>query len=290
MLYVVATPIGNLGEMSPRAIDVLKKVSLIAAEDTRVTRKLTVSFGINTPLISCHQHNEKDRTTMIVDRMLKEGIDVALVTDAGTPAISDPGSMLVDRAIRAGIKVVSVAGPCAIAAAISVSGFEVNEFTFYGFLPRASSALRKKLKDISLKSDIAVIYESPNRVKNLVRIIAEELPNTVLSISCDLTKFYEKTIRGRPLQMLALLDADPKAEKGEYCVCIDLMTNPKMDRIPSPFASLEGRLFDGLLAGKDLREAMNALVEGGEKKNKVYTAALRVKKTIDAFRDNGSER
>ena len=135
-LYVVATPIGNLGDMSPRAVETLKNVSLIAAEDTRVTRKLTAHFGIDTPLISCHQHNERGRGAEIVERMVNEGISVAVVTDAGTPAISDPGTEIVRAAVEAGIPVVAVAGPTAMAAAVSVSGFDFSSFTFYGFLPR----------------------------------------------------------------------------------------------------------------------------------------------------------
>jgi 16S rRNA (cytidine1402-2'-O)-methyltransferase len=280
MLYVVATPIGNLGEMSPRAIEILKNVQLIAAEDTRVTRKLTAHFDINTQLTSCHQHNEKNKSAMIVDRMLKEGIDVALVTDAGTPAISDPGSTLVHLAIEAGIPVTAAAGPCAISAAISVSGFDFNEFTFYGFLPRTPNSLRKKLNDISQRSDIAVIYESPFRVTDLIRMICDELPQAILSVSCDLTKLFEKTIHGSPIDILNLLESNPKAEKGEYCLCLDLRGIPRIDAHSLPSVSIEGRIFDGLAGGKTMREAIEAVMNSGEKKNTVYSASLRVKKII----------
>ena len=160
-LYVVATPIGNLSDMSPRAVETLKSVSLIAAEDTRVTRKLTNHFGIGTPLISCHQHNEKSRAPEIVERMLAEDIDVAAVTDAGTPAISDPGVELVRAAVEAGIPVIAVAGPTAMAAAVSVSGFDFSSFTFYGFLPRQGNELKEKLMEIGRKNEGAVFHESP---------------------------------------------------------------------------------------------------------------------------------
>ncbi|MCR4886785.1 MAG: 16S rRNA (cytidine(1402)-2'-O)-methyltransferase, partial [Clostridiales bacterium] len=202
-LYVVATPIGNLNDMSPHAIETLKSVSLIAAEDTRVTKKLTNHFGIDTPLISCHQHNEKGRVPEIVERMLAEDMDVAVVTDAGTPAISDPGVGLVRAAAEAGIPVIAVAGPTAMAAAVSVSGFDFSSFTFYGFLPRGSTELKEKLLEIGRQSEGAVFHESPHRIKALVSAIRDALPGAVLSVSCDLTKLHELTLRGTPEAILA---------------------------------------------------------------------------------------
>ena len=141
-LYVVATPIGNLGDMSPRAIETLKSVDLIAAEDTRVTRALLNHFGIDTPCVSNHQHNEEHRAASLPERMIAEELSVAVVTDAGTPCISDPGSVLAREAAAAGIEVVAVPGPTARASALSVSGFDVREFAFYGFLPRGKKELR----------------------------------------------------------------------------------------------------------------------------------------------------
>ena len=148
-LYVVATPIGNLGDMTPRAIETLQSVSLIAAEDTRVTQKLLSAFDIHTPLISCHEHNERGKAAGIVRRMLEEGIDVAVTTDAGTPCISDPGSVLVREAVQNGIEAVAVPGPTAMASALSVSGFAISEFTFFGFLPRQKGELKEKLLDMA---------------------------------------------------------------------------------------------------------------------------------------------
>lgn len=129
-LYVVGTPIGNLGDMTPRAVEVLRSVALIAAEDTRVTRKLTNHFGIDTPLTSCHQHNETDKGEALAERMLEEGIDLALTTDAGTPCISDPGYGLVQAAVKRGIPVVAVPGCCAAVCALSISGMDTREFAF----------------------------------------------------------------------------------------------------------------------------------------------------------------
>ena len=280
-LYIVATPIGNLSDFSPRAIETLKNVALIAAEDTRVTRKLTMHFGIGTPLISCHQHNERSRGPEIVEKMLAENIDVAVVTDAGTPAISDPDTEIVKAAIAAGVTVLAVPGPSAFAAAVSVSGFDFSSFAFYGFLPRQAGELRDKLKDIGRKSEGAVFHESPHRIKALVAAIGEALPGALLSVSCDLTKLHELTLRGTPEEILNALEANEKSEKGEYCVVADLRGVTLPDEKPAVQASLEARLFDLMLNGASLRDAAAALTAQGEKKNAVYAASLRVKAKLE---------
>lgn len=145
ILYVVATPIGNLQDFSPRAVETLKKVQLIAAEDTRVTMKLCQVFDIHTPLTSCHQHNEAAKGQWLADKMLAEGIDVAITTDAGTPCVSDPGYALVKAAAERNIPVLPVPGCCAGVSALSVSGFDSREWAFYGFLPREKKDLKEKL-------------------------------------------------------------------------------------------------------------------------------------------------
>lgn len=279
-LYVVATPIGNLSEMSPRAVDTLKAVALIAAEDTRVTMKLCAHFDIHTPMTSCHRHNERMKAQSIVERMLGEGIDVALVTDAGTPAISDPGTALVRIAAESGISVIAVAGPSAMAAALSVSGFDLPSFTFFGFLPREKKALCEKLVDIARKSEGAVLNESPYRVIDLMRAVAQTLPGAMVSASCDLTKLHEKTLRGTPETVLAALEANEKSEKGEYCIVLDLRAVALPEPPKAVDASLEARLFDHLIRGVPLRDAQRALIDAGEKKNAVYAAALRVKSLV----------
>lgn len=279
-LYVVATPIGNLGDMSPRAVETLKKVHLIAAEDTRVTRKLTTHFQIDTPLISCHKHNERGRSAEIVEKMLSENIDVAVVTDAGTPAISDPGTELVRTAAEAGIPVLSVSGPSACVSAMSVSGFDVSSFTFYGFLPREKKELQEKLLEIGRKSECAVFHESPHRVKDLVSTIGQTLPGALLSVSCDLTKLHELTLRGTPEEILTLLESNEKSEKGEYCLAVDLRNVQLPAEIPVVQASLEARLFDLLIQDYNLKDAVEELVAQGEKKNAVKAAALRVKQKL----------
>ncbi len=280
MLYVVATPIGNLSDMSPRAIETLKNVGLIAAEDTRVTMKLTSRFDIHTPLTSCHQYNEHGKAEQIVQKMLAEQIDVALVTDAGTPAISDPGTHLVHLCAEAGIPVLAVPGPTAMAGAISVSGFDFTEFTFFGFLPREKKLLREKLRSMT-GLQAAVIHESPFRIIELMEAVAETLPNALVSASCDLTKLHELTIRGTADEVLQMLRANEKSDKGEYCVVLDLRGVSKEKEKTVSTASLEARLVEKMMVGQTLRDAMHALTDEGEKKNAVYAASLRVRAFLE---------
>lgn len=277
MLYVVATPIGNLGDMSPRAVEVLKSVALIAAEDTRMTMKLTQRFGIETPLTSCHRHNEQGKAESIVRRMLEEDIDVAVVTDAGTPAISDPGTILVRQAAEAGIEVVAVPGPSAMAAAMSVSGIDVTEFTFLGFLPREKKDLQAALRSAAQRTQAGIVHESPYRVLDFMRVLADTLPQAYVSVSCDLSKLHELTLRGPVADVLARMQANEKTEKGEYCIVIDFRAVPREEPKAESTLCLEARLLDLLLQGADMRDASRRLVEEGEKKNAVYAAALRLK-------------
>lgn len=277
MLYVVATPIGNLGDMSPRAVEVLKSVALIAAEDTRMTMKLTQRFGIETPLTSCHRHNEQGKAEGIVRRMLEEGIDVAVVTDAGTPAISDPGTILVRQAAEAGIEVVAVPGPSAMAAAMSVSGIDVTEFTFLGFLPREKKDLQAALRSAAQRTQAGIVHESPYRVLDFMRVLADTLPQAYVSVSCDLSKLHELTLRGPVADVLARMQANEKTEKGEYCIVIDFRAVPREEPKAESTLCLEARLLDLMLQGADMRDASRRLVEEGEKKNAVYAAALRLK-------------
>ena len=276
-LFVVATPIGNLGDLSPRAVETLKSVQLIAAEDTRVTMKLTAHFDIHTPLTSCHRHNEAGKAQEIVSRMLSEGIDVALVTDAGTPGVSDPGMILTRLCAESGIPVVAVPGPTALAAALSVSGFDVTEFTFYGFLPREKKPLEEKLRGM-IGGQAAIIHESPFRVIALMESIARVLPEAQVSASCDLSKLHELTLRGTPAEVLERLKANEKTEKGEYCIVLDLRQVP----VPEPETmaaelSPELRLVQLMLDGLSLREARERLQAEGMRKNELYAAALKIK-------------
>jgi len=278
-LYVVATPIGNLQDFSPRAIETLKQVSLIAAEDTRVTMKLCQVFDIHTPLTACHQHNEDAKGDYLAERMLSEGIDVALTTDAGTPCVSDPGYALVKACAERGIGVLPIPGCCAGVSALSVSGFDAREWAFYGFLPREKKDLREKLLSIAAGPAVAIVHESPYRVIALMEQVAEVLPDARVSASCDLTKLHEKTIRGTAAEVLQQLRDNPKADKGEYCLVLDLH-DVHLPEAPAVAAdqSVEAQLVERMLTGMDLREAQTDLTEAGMKKNQVKAAALRLKK------------
>jgi len=278
-LYVVATPIGNLSDLSPRAVQTLRECALIAAEDTRVTRKLLTHFGVATPMVSYHRHNEAVRATELTDRMLAGNLSVALVSDAGTPGISDPGFPLVKACVDAGIDVLAVPGPSAMAAALSVSGFDAREFTFYGFPPRSAGPLREKLRAIARTGvPVAVLHESPHRVRALLEAVAETLPGARVSVCCDLTKLFELTLYGSADRALSALRANPDAQKGEYCVVLDLHgVTPRPDTPPSQTVSLEARLLERMLAGLTLREAEASLRSSGDRRNEIYRASERVK-------------
>lgn len=282
-LYVVATPIGNLSDLSPRAQEVLRTCDLIAAEDTRVTRQLLTHFDVHTPCVSNHRHNEEDKAAPLVSRMLEEDLTVALVTDAGTPAVSDPGSFLVDAALDAGIEVLAVPGPTAMAAALSVSGFDTREFAFYGFLPRKKGELTDKLRSIAASGvPIAVLHESPHRVIDLVRVIAEVLPGSRISASCDLTKLHEKTIRGTAAEVLELLLGDEKAEKGEYCLVLDLHGAAlKGEEDATAALTPELALLERMMKGETLRDAAAALTAAGLRRNEVYRAKEKVRAFLE---------
>ena len=280
-LYIIATPIGNLGDMSPRAVDTLKSVGLIAAEDTRVTMRLTSHFGIHTPLTSCHEHNEENKSKKIVERMLAENIDAALTTDAGTPAISDPGYLLVKAAWEAGIRVIPIPGPTAMASALSICGFDTSEFAFYGFLPRQKKELREKLNQIGQGAPVAVLHESPHRVVELTEAIAEIFPVARIAVCCDLTKRYELTLRGNVLDVLTAMQQNPNVEKGEYCLVLDLHDVPRQEDQKAPPVSLEARILEAMLSGSTLRDAVDMLTSSGVKKNAAYAASLKVKDFLD---------
>lgn len=293
-LYVVATPIGNLSDISPRALEILRTCDLIAAEDTRVTRGLLNHFQIGTPCVSNHQHNEASRAQPLIARMVEEDLTVAVVTDAGTPCISDPGSVLVREAAQSGVEVLAVPGPTAMASALSVSGFDTREFAFYGFLPRQKRELEEKLLAIARSGvPVAVVHESPHRVIDLMRVVCDTLPGCRVSASCDLTKLHEKTVRGTAKEVLDALLANEKAEKGEYCLVLDLHDVQVDQPVAAPDASLEAQIFEAMLAGCDLRQAGERLMEQGEKRNDVYRARTSVQRflqdLLDEMEDDGDE-
>ena len=279
VLYVVATPIGNLRDLSPRAAETLRSAELMIAEDTRVTMKLSQVFGFHAPLVSCHRHNEQGKAAELACRILSEDLTAALVTDAGTPCISDPGCEVVRECAARRIPVIPIPGCCAGIAAVSVSGFDAREFAFYGFPPREKKALKERLAEIAGGVKVAVLHESPFRIIDLTEAVAEVLPEARMAVCCDLTKLHEKTLYGLPRQVLAELKANDKTEKGEYCVVLDLHgVKPPEKREKEAELPMEAKLVEEMKQGAGLREAQEALIARGEKKNAVKQAALTLKK------------
>lgn len=276
-LYVVATPIGNLSDMSARAIEVLKSCRLIAAEDTRHTKRLLHHYSIDTPLISYHKFNERERTKQIIDRIRNEGIDVALVSDAGTPCISDPGAELVRAAREQGIAVYGVPGPSAVATAISVSGLPAREFTFLGFLPRETGAIRDVFRSIKERRlETVVFFESPSRIRKLAAWIREELPQARVCFCCELTKRHEFAFYGPIAEVADRLEEDPDAEYGEYTVVVHV-EHPSA--APQEAIAVEAMLVDAMVRrGCSLKEAVGVVAaEKGVRRNEVYRASLRLR-------------
>ena len=278
-LLVVATPIGNLGDLTERVREALTRADLIAAEDTRVTMKLLNHFELKKPMTSLHRHNEEDKTPALVKRMLDENLTVALTCDAGTPGISDPGHVLVNACWTAGIPVEPIPGPSAVATALSASGFDAREFAFYGFLPREGKALREKLLSIRAQGiPVCVLYESPHRVVELTETIEALFPDCQLAVMSDLTKRYERIYRGAPADVLRTLKENENVEKGEYCLTLDFSALPSLDTDTDTEEDARWTLLKYMLDGDDLREATRKAKEAGVKRNDLYRAKLAVEK------------
>lgn len=218
-LYVVATPIGNLEDMSLRAIRVLKEVSVIACEDTRHTRKLLAHYGIETPVLSCHEHNEAARAAEIAAR-LERGETVALVSDAGTPLVEDPGYRVVALAVERGFKVEPVPGPCAAVAALSASGLPTDAFFFGGFLPAKAAKRRARLQELSRLPATLVFYEAPHRILETLADCRDLLGSRRAVVARELTKLHEEFLRGTFDEVRAELARRP-AVKGELVLLVD---------------------------------------------------------------------
>ncbi len=281
VLFVTATPIGNLQDFSPRGIETLKNADLIIAEDTRVTMKLGQVFNFHTRITSCHRHNEDDKAISLAEEIARDDLTAALVTDAGTPCISDPGNEVVRACIEAGVPVIPIPGCCAGIAAVSVSGYDAREFAFYGFLPREKKELKQKLKDIAAGVPVAIVHESPHRITAFTEAVLEVMPDIQMTVCCDLTKLHEKTIHGKPEEILAALRANEKTEKGEYCIVLDLHDTVKQfPETPQQQMSVEAKLAEEIGRGMTLRDAQEELIRKGEKKNAVKQAALKLKKAV----------
>jgi 16S rRNA (cytidine1402-2'-O)-methyltransferase len=217
-LYLVATPIGNLEDITLRALRVLKECDLVAAEDTRRSGQLLRHFGISKPMISYFQFNEARRSEQILQR-LERGETIALVTDAGTPGISDPGGRIVKAAVETGLRVEPVPGPSAAVAALTASGLAADEFHFIGFLPHKSGQRRAKLESLKAVPGTLVFYESPYRVGKLLTELNDILPERVTVLARELTKKFEEFLRGKPAELLERLKS--RSLKGEFVVLVE---------------------------------------------------------------------
>lgn len=221
-LFIVATPIGNLKDITFRAIEVLKECPIIAAEDTRHTAILLKAYNIEGKrLISYHKYNEKQRIELLLNYLIKENLDVALVSNAGTPCISDPGYEIVRAAREHNIEIIPIPGPSSLTTALSISGLPINEFLFLGFLSKEETKRRNCLLNIrKSKINTFVLYESPKRIFKLLSLIKEIFPNSVLCICKELTKKFEKSYFGEITQVTEEISRDPYKEKGEYTIIV----------------------------------------------------------------------
>ena len=218
-LYVVATPIGNLDDLSPRAARVLAEVAVIAAEDTRHSGRLLRHLGLSQPMLSLHEHNEASRVDAL-DARLVAGEDIALVSDAGTPLISDPGFVLV-RALRdRGRRIVPVPGPCALVAALSAAGLPTDRFLFQGFLPAKGGSRRGRLEALAAREETLVFYESPHRIRDTLADLASTLEARRVVLARELTKTFETFLDGSAAELLARMEKDPDQARGEFVVMV----------------------------------------------------------------------
>ncbi len=271
-LYVVATPIGNLDDISARALRILREVALIAAEDTRHSARLLQHFGIQTPLAACHEHNERDQGGRFLAR-LQAGEDVALISDAGTPLISDPGYHLVRRARAAGFAVVPVPGACALIAALSAAGLPSDRFIFEGFLPAKAAGRRARLEQVREEPRTLIFYEAPHRIleclQDMREVFGDDRPAL---LARELTKTFE-TLQGLPLaELCEWVAADSNQQRGECVVLVAGWQAPEGEEAVSAEAL---RVLDLLLSEMPLKRAAALAAEiTGVRKNVLYQVAL----------------
>lgn len=277
ILYIVATPIGNIGDISTRAIEVLKSVDLILCEDTRTSSNLLNILNIRNKLVSYHKFNELERSREII-KELKEGKNIALITDAGSPCISDPGSILVNEAINNNIDIYSIPGPSAVITALTLSGLKINNFAFYGFLERKKSSQQKQLEKINANDiETLVFYESPKRIVDTLKNISEVFKNPYIILLNDLTKKFEKKYYGKANKILNDLISNDKYELGEYVIIVS-KNKSKLENEEKLLP--ESILINILFKNKcTMKEAINLAVTNNKdySKNEYYDASLNLK-------------
>ena len=277
-LYIVATPIGNLEDISQRALRILREVKLIAAEDTRKTVRLLKAYDITTPMTSYFEHNKQSKTDYILDR-LEEG-DVALVSEAGMPGISDPGYELVNAAIERGINVIPIPGPSAIVTALAISGLPTDRFSYIGFLPHKDSARRRILESVAGETGTIVALETPHRIAAALENILEVLGDRRLAVCRELTKLHEEVFRGTVNEAIEYF----REPKGEFTLVIEGRGNKEK---PEFNKDIEKQLQRMYLSGATAREAIAAVAdETGLPRKKLYQAWLRLDKVWEREKDS----
>ncbi|MBQ7890703.1 MAG: 16S rRNA (cytidine(1402)-2'-O)-methyltransferase [Erysipelotrichaceae bacterium] len=263
-LYLVATPIGNLKEMTPRAVEILKEVDVIAAEDTRNTMGLLKHFEINTKLIAHHMYNEKQSSDGLIE-MLNNGMNIALVSDAGYPLISDPGQVLVNRVIDAGYNVVTINGPSAILAALCASGIAAQPFTFVGFLGSSEKECKKQLEKWKNHEETLIFYESPHRIEKTLKYCLTVLGDRRMCLARELTKKYEEYLRGTISEVLEVV----KECKGEMVIIMEGCKQEEQPTLSMPdLLKIVDRYVEAGMSAKDAIK--KTAQEYGVSKNEIY--------------------
>ncbi len=271
-LYIVSTPIGNLEDITLRALNILKEVDLIACEDTRTSKKLLSRYQIQKPLTSYHEHNEIEKAKELLS-LLQEGKSVALITDAGTPGVSDPGFRIVKLASENGIQVVPIPGASAAIAALSISGLPTSSFTFLGFPPKQNKKLIEYLERVKGYPETLIFYESPKRIIKTLEAITEVFGDRNASISREITKMYEETLRGFLSEIKSTLESRDSL-KGEFILVVEGDTREKAD--------FDSKTIDDLLhylkkEGHSLKDAVKQVAtDSGVSKSKIYKKALQI--------------
>ena len=274
VLYIVATPIGNLQDITFRAVNILKNVDVIAAEDTRHSLQLLNHLGIRKKLVSLHQHNENQRLSQMLE-ILQSGEDIALVSDAGTPLISDPGFTLVNAVQEAGIRVCPIPGPSSIIAALSAAGLPTEPFTFFGFLSPKNNDRLQKLESMRDREGTLVLLESSHRILRLLEQLADVMPDSQIVVAKEISKTHENFLRGRASELLVLFDQEPALSKGEFVV---LISNP-ISKDNNQINVVDEQMLQSLLAEVSLKKAVSLCSQfSGKKKNDLYQLALQLTK------------
>jgi 16S rRNA (cytidine1402-2'-O)-methyltransferase len=282
VLYIVATPIGNLDDISLRAISTLKAVDLIAAEDTRHSRQLLNHLGIDTRLLSCHQHNEQSRSVEILEKLIA-GSDVALISDAGTPLISDPGYRLVSAAQQRGIRVSPIPGANSAITALSAAGLPTDSFHFVGFLSSKNGERDRQLQALSKIATTLVLFESSHRIERLLESVARILPQCSCVVAKELTKLHERFLHGSAAELLQVFSRDAKLTRGEFVMLIDNTAAGADSALDTDDFGLLEILLDEVSVKMAVKIAMRLT---GKKKNEIYQQALKLQSKKDSASEN----